>query len=307
MEFREELESLKEQLRFSETFDVPQSSKNIAIAGMGGSGIAAKLFQELYSDVPIYTIDDYSAPSFIGDDTLFIALSYSGNTEETLAALEDAKRRGARTAAITSGGKLESMAEQVVKIPKGLQPRSALGYMLMPMIRAFGVFSEPDIGEAYDLLKGIDGKNDGERRMAEEIASGNCIPVIYGIAPYRPVAYRWKTQFNENAKILAYSSSFPELNHNDTMALRDTYRKDEFYFIVLSNERRHETMRRVPITERITNTEFRIVSAEGVSELSRMLGLVHRGDYVSYHLAGLMNRDPKDVGCIEDLKRELDK
>ncbi len=305
MEFIEELRSLREQLDFKGSFAVPASTGNVVLAGMGGSGIAGKIFQELYSKMPVYTIDDYNVPDFVSEKSLFIAISYSGNTEETLSALEFAKKRGAKSVAITSGGRLEALADEVVRIPKGLQPRSALGYMLMPLVRAFGAFTEADIGEARETLKGIDEENASERALAGEIGRGRYIPVIYGLAPYKSVAYRWKTQFNENAKVIAYSSSFPELNHNDTMALRDTYRKDEFYFLVLANNRRREVLRRIPITERITGTRFKVIEAEGHSELSRMFGLVHRGDYITYHLAVLINKDPVDVSCIEELKKAL--
>ena len=125
MQFIEELRSLKEQLRFGETFEIPKGTENVVIAGMGGSGIAGKIFSELYTKMPIYLVDDYSAPEFINKKTLFIAQSYSGNTEETLSSIAEAKKKGAHTVVIASGGKLIDLGDQKVTVPKGLQPRSA--------------------------------------------------------------------------------------------------------------------------------------------------------------------------------------
>ena len=307
MEFVDELRSLKEQTRFRGRFDLPEGTKNIVIAGMGGSGIVGKIFSEMYSDLPVAVVDDYTAPAFVGNDTLYIAISYSGNTEETVDSINDAKRRGARTVAITSGGRLEGLADQKVIIPKGLNPRSALGYMLVPLASSFGIVNDKDVEEAYALLKELDERNDDEKAIAMEIHSDESIPVIYGISPYKSVAYRWKTQFNENAKVLAYSSSFPELNHNDTMSLEGTYRKGEFYFVAFTDGRNPKVERRIGITEKLTGIRFRKIGVKGESAFARIMWLVHEGDYITYHLALLRGKDPANVAIIEDLKRELAK
>ena len=235
MEFLDELRSLKDQIRFNGRFEIPEGTKNVVIAGMGGSGIVGRIFSELYSEIPVSIVDDYRAPDFVGKETLYIAISYSGNTEETIDSVNDAKAKGAITLAITSGGKLAKLADKTVIIPKGLNPRSALGYMLAPLATSFGIAGDKEIDEAYKLLNELDENNEAEKGIAREIYSNESIPVIYGIAPYKAVAYRWKTQFSENAKVLAYSSSFPELNHNDTMSLDGTYRKGEFYFIAFTD------------------------------------------------------------------------
>ena len=307
MKFLEELQSLKEQIKRRVQFDVPEGTKNIVIGGMGGSGIVGKIFQEMYTKMPVYTSDSYDIPDFVGDGTLFIAISYSGNTEETISSLSYAKKKGAKTIGISSGGIIEKEADVFVNVPGGLQPRSAIGYMLMPLLLSFNVVSEKDVDYAYSLLKRIDENNIKDEDIAKKIWETRRIPVIYGIPGYRSVAYRWKTQFNENAKVIAYSNFFPELNHNDTMALRDTYRKNEFFFISISGGKDSRSEKRIDITKEITKTEMVEVVAEGSSQFEKMIGLVHRGDYVTYHLAKLRGVDPTDISSIEELKRRLSK
>ncbi len=305
VEFAEELRSLKEQLGFDKGFEIPRSTRNVVIAGMGGSGVVGRIFSELYSELQITVVDDYTVPEFASKETLCIAISYSGKTEETISSLISAKSKGASTVAISSGRKLQEFADQSITVPGGLQPRSALGYMLMPLVRSFGAAGEKEIGEAYALLDRKDRENGDEERMAREICSGERIPIVYGIHPYKAVAYRWKSQFNENAKVLACANSFPELNHNETMALGGTYRKGEFYFISFTDGHNRSVERRIGITREITGTEFRMVKAEGSSRFSRVMDLVHKGDYVSYHLALCRKADPTDVSVIERLKERL--
>lgn len=305
MDFVDELRLLKDQLAFEHKFSVPKETKNVVIAGMGGSGIVGKIFAELYSALPVYLVDDYSTPGFVNKNTMYIAISYSGNTEETVTSLAAAMKKGANTVAITSGGKLLDMPHQRVVIPKGLQPRSALGYMLTPLLKSFNAAPRHEFQEAYAALARIDANHSEEERIAREIHEGEKIPVIYGVPPYKAVAYRWKTQFNENSKILAYSGSFPEINHNDTMALKGTYRKGEFYFIALVDGRNMAVERRIGITEAITDIKFRRIKIEGQSALARVMAAVHIGDYITYHLARMRGKDPLDVSVIEELKERL--
>jgi glucose/mannose-6-phosphate isomerase len=307
MEFLDELRSLKDQIRFNGRFEIPEGTKNVVIAGMGGSGIVGRIFSELYSEIPVSIVDDYRAPDFVGKETLYIAISYSGNTEETIDSVNDAKAKGAITLAITSGGKLAKLADKTVVIPKGLNPRSALGYMLAPLATSFGIAGDKEIDEAYKLLNELDENNEAEKGIAREIYSNESIPVIYGIAPYKAVAYRWKTQFSENAKVLAYSSSFPELNHNDTMSLDGTYRKGEFYFMAFTDGENPKVERRIGITENLTGIGLRRINAKGTSAFARMMWLVHEGDYITFHLAVLRGKNPANVAIIEQLKKELGK
>ncbi|MEM3227024.1 MAG: bifunctional phosphoglucose/phosphomannose isomerase, partial [Thermoplasmata archaeon] len=235
MKFIEELKTLKEQVKFDSKFNIDKDYENIVIAGMGGSGIVGSIFKELYTLKPVVLVDDYYIPDFVNEKTLFISISYSGNTEETLNATDLAIEKKATVLAITSGGKLGEKGVQNVTVPKGLQPRSSIGYMLMPLLNTFMPQSKKRIDNVHRILDEMDQNNEHIKAQAYEIFKDNSIPVIYGHYPFKAVAYRWKTQFNENSKIIAYSNSFPELNHNDTMPLRDTYRKSNFIFFTFSS------------------------------------------------------------------------
>ena len=305
MDLRQELGSLKDQLNFMEEVAVPEGTANVVIAGMGGSGIAGRIFQELYSGRPVVIDDDYAAPSFVSKSTLFIAISYSGNTEEVLSSTAQARARGAHVVTISAGGKLHGQGDQNIRIPRSdMQPRSVTGYMIMPLLRGFGMASDEEIEGSRSLLDSLDRDNVECLAHARAIMEGSCIPVIYGSHPYKAVAYRWKTQFNENAKVIGYSSSFPELNHNDTMAIAQTYLKERFYFMVFGSGS-ERISKRISVTERITGSQFRIIEPKGRTDTERMFYLLHYGDYVSYHLGVLRGVDPTDVSLIERLKREI--
>ena len=304
--FLNELMSLKEQLLFEGTLEIPDGVSNVIIAGMGGSGIVGKIFQEIYNQVPVFVSSGYSLPEFVGKESMAICISYSGNTEETIAAHDDAKRKGAHTAVITSGGTLSEMDDNKVIIPKGISPRSAFGYMLMPLLNSFGSIRGEEIQEARMLLGKLDGDSLAEKEIADEIFAGELLPIVYSTAPSESIAYRWSTQFNENSKILALWGSFPELNHNNTMALKSTYRKNVFYPICIRSSNDSRITARIKATEEVTGMKFRrIVEPEGSSVFARTMYLIHVGDYISYHLAKLRNVDPLDVSSIEQLKARL--
>lgn len=305
MDFVKELMFLKEQLKFRGIFDVPRNIKNIAIAGMGGSGVAGKIFSEFYSDRPVSLIDDYALPKFLSKSTLAISISYSGNTEETINFTKYSKRKGAFCVTISSGGELSSYGDQHIRLPRSdLQPRSATGYMLMPLLSSFGILSNNEVKNSYKLLSSLDKDHSKCADEASRINHGEKIPVIYGASPFKSIAYRWKTQFNENSKIMAYSNSFPELNHNDTMAIYGTYRKNDLYFIAFGSTDA-KIKRRIAVTSKITGTRFSLINPQGSTDIEKMFYLLHYGDYVSYHLGLLRKIDPTDVSLIEKLKREI--
>lgn len=305
MEFIDELRFLKEELKFKGSVVLPKGFDNVAIAGMGGSGISGKMFQEIYSDKPVFIVDDYEIPEFVSKNTLFIGISYSGNTAETLSATKQAIKREAHVATISAGGSLADYGDQHIRIPRAdLQPRSATGYMLMPLLRGFGLAKESDIRNAYSLLSALDNDNDACSRHARSIAKSNAIPVIYGSSPFKSVAYRWKTQFNENSKIIAYSSNFPELNHNDTMAIAQTYRRKEFYFLVFDSQD-SRIKRRINATTAVTKSRFNIIKPKGRSMIEQLFYLIHYGDYLSYKTGLLRGVDPTDVSLIQNLKKMI--
>ncbi len=305
-DYIEEIVEKSKQMDFRDSVDFTGKFKNIVIFGMGGSGIAGKIFQDLFTKVPVISLDSYEFPEFVDENSLFISISYSGNTEETLKATEMAMKKGAKVWAITSGGELSKMVKNVIMIPRGLQPRSAIGYLLNPLLLGSGLANEDSLREAKENLERLNKEHEELKKVADEIYLGNKIPAIFGFPPFRYIAYRLKTQFNENSKILAYWSYFPELNHNDTMPLKSTYRKDLFYFIALTYPNMNEMyLKRLKVTSRICDFNYREVKALGASIASQIYTSIHQGDLISYYLAKRRGVDPRDVSIIEELKKNL--
>lgn len=305
MDFLDELRTLREQVSFKESFSLPEKYSNVVIAGMGGSGIAGKIFQELYSRKPLLSLDDYHVPEYVDSNTVFISMSYSGNTEEVISSTSEALERGASVFAVTSGGKLENIVDNAIKIPPGLQPRSSLGYMLMPLLNSFTPPDESSINRTRELLEELDNSNEEMKVEAEKINRRELIPVVYGSSPFRAVAYRWRTQFNENAKVLSSSHYFPELDHNEIVALKETYHRKRFIFYSLEGTGEQRNNARIGATEQVTGLEINRILPKGVSDLERIFYLIHYGDYLTYHLAKLRGIDPTDVSTIEKMKKLL--
>ena len=305
MNFSDELKTLKKQVQSEEEINIDTSGVDkIIISGMGGSGIVGNIFSELYDRKPVTVVSDYGIPSFADEKTLFIAISYSGNTEETLSTVKMAREKGCKIVAITSGGKIGASVDNKVLIPAGIQPRSALGYMLMPLLNTFLKPSSQERNATAAMIGAIDEDNSDMESLAREIWSGKLIPVILGFSPFKWVAYRWKTQFNENSKILAFSSYFPELDHNDAIPFKHTYGKDNFAFLVFGGST-GQIEKRVRFTSEVTSTEFIMVQPKGQTVLEKLFYLVHAGDYISYHLGNMRNIDPEDVSVITELKNKL--
>ncbi|MFG1519249.1 MAG: bifunctional phosphoglucose/phosphomannose isomerase [Thermoplasmataceae archaeon] len=304
----EELRSLWTQITFGSKLNIfPNSGKfnNIVIFGMGGSGIAGSIFQELYSDMPVISINDYKVPNFVGKSTLAIGISYSGNTIETVTALDECIDAGAKVVSITSGGVLSQEKYDPLIIPSGLQPRSAIGYLLIPLINTFMSFAPSEYKEAASVTRNLDNNNREIMDLAESMVKNRQIPFIYGFTPFRSLAYRWKTQFNENSKIFAYSGFFPEMDHNDIIPMKSTYRKEEFKFLVFGAENNRFISERISATADLTDSQFTIIEPRGNSILSKLFYLIHYGDYLSYYVAKARGIDPKEVEVITQLKKMI--
>lgn len=305
MNFIEQVRSFPEQILRDKTFQIDRKFNKIVISGMGGSGIVGRIFAELYEQFPVQVISDYKIPDYVDRDTLFIAISYSGNTEETLSTLKQAETRGAQIKTITSGGELGKSGFESVMVPSGMQPRNALGYMLAPLLRSILKLDAEEIKSAASILREIEKKSSYLKEMAENICSDELIPWIVGYEPYIATSYRWKTQFNENGKILAVNSVIPELNHNETMPLKMSYGLKRFYFITLGNPINERTARRLRITSELTGLKFHNVMEAGNTKLQKILSMIHSGDYISYYVSEIRGLDPMDVSLIEELKKRL--
>ena len=284
----------------------------IVVAGMGGSAVGGDLLRIRMNDsrIPVSVVRDYSIPDYVDENTLFFAVSYSGNTEETLSAYEQAVKKKAKIVAVTSGGQLGSMAKKVIKIPAGLQPRAALGYLFFP---ALGVLNNSGIadvkGSEVEEMLGILEKTEDFRLFGERLAKKlyGKTPIVYASNLFGAVAYRWKTQFNENSKSPAFNHAFAELNHNEIVGYQ-LMNKNEWAAIFIRDRNDNERIKlRMDITKEIISTRVEVeeVFTRGEGTLSRIFSGVYYGDFASYYLALANKVDPTPVTVIENLKKRL--
>ncbi len=305
--------------------------QNVVVTGLGGSAVGGDLLRVLVEDngeVPLVVNRDYQMPAFVNDRTFVIAASYSGNTEETLSAFEDAQDRGALLACVTSGGELAQRAAHygtpVAFIPKGQPPRSAMGYMFIPMLMAahkVGVIRRDPTGDLQNAIALLEKTREQwnadvpfEKNPAKQLAAKlyGKLPIVYGSQAYSTVvAFRWKTQLNENTKIHAYSNGYPEMNHNEILGWVLAKQQVPNLAVVLLRDQmeRPKIVARVETTKRLfaRAAEVHEVFAEGQSLLARMLHAIYLGDWVSCYLALLYGVNPTDISYINLLKAVLEK
>ena len=317
-------------------FKLPDSYKanysNIVCAGLGGSAIGADIMRSYVADeaaTPIFVCRNYTLPNFVSRQSLVIVASYSGNTEETISAYKDAKARGAKIIAMTSGGEIAKMAKSdsnaCVIIPSGLPPRCALGYSFFPLLALMtkiGVIGDKtkDIEETIKTLEGLNKKLIGaaipeKNNQAKRIASSlhDKYVIIYGAQDHIDcVITRWRGQIAENSKALSSTHVFPEMNHNEIVGWENPKKMlKDFVVIILRDKSDHpRTSKRMDITKVIIKKKAgRIieVKSSGSGLLARVFSLIYIGDFVSYYLAILNKRDPTPVESVMYLKTELGK
>ena len=312
-------------------FELPHDYADVdkvAILGMGGSAIGGDLVRSLASSAgkPIVFINrDYELPAFVDVNTLVIASSYSGNTEETLSAFSQALNMGCKKLAITTGGKLKALAdsanEPVFLIDHVSSPRAALGYSLMPLVaffRKLGFMGHRPVDieamvrnlEALleELKETVPTGSNRAKQLATELQGR--IAVIYGAGILSEVARRWKTQINENSKAWAFHEVFTELNHNAVVGYQfPSALASKIYVVLLRCPSLHpRTLVRYQVTSELLEQNgvgYRIVDSQGGDELNQMMNLIFLGDWTSYYLAILNEIDPTPVKAIDYLKKRL--
>jgi len=332
------IRALPEQIKTSSSIaksisldNFPRNFDNILFIGMGGSAIAGDLlaaFTKNEINIPFIVLRDYHIPNFVTDKTLLFASSYSGNTEETLSAVKEAVKKKAQIIAISSGGQLAEFASDkglpFLKIPGGFPPRQALGYSFFPILHILQLLElipnkEDQITETIQIVENLLERNDpettGGNNLANHIAQKlvNRVPIIYTASEFlNPVVVRWRNQFNENSKILAFSNVLPELNHNEIMGW-EAPRKLLNCFSVLflrDSQEQSRNKKRLEITREILRKGkvpiFELFS-EGKSNLARIFSHIYLGDWVSYYLALLYGKDPLRIDSIDYLKETLKK
>lgn len=302
------------------------SPGGLIVAGMGGSGVAGLLARAMLGDRavrPILLSRDYGLPAWTTPDTTVLCASYSGNTEEVLACYEAAGHLGAQRVVATNGGKLAQLARRegvpVIPVAGGLRSRAAVGYMIVAALEVAAqcaagprLASELDVAaESLEQLVvewGPDGPEDGRAKALARALHGT-VPVIAGTGATGPVAYRWKTQFNANAKIPAFSHELPELDHNELQGWEGARAFGAFSGVFLDDADCHPRMSgRIELTRQLVEPHAagtHVVSSVGRTSVERVLGLVLLGDLVSIYLAVLRGEDPGPLGSVDQLKGEL--
>lgn len=300
--------------------------RDVMITGMGGAVIGGKIIRAISLEqghIPVEVNCSYELPSYVSEHTLVIAVSQSGDTEETLSAFEAAGVRGAQRVGISTGGQIEQICKEeglpFIGLPRRRITRAALAYTFIALWRVFqelSVFLPGDatLMEAADFLEDeIEVFSNLDDNQAMEMAAGlqDTLPIIYAHdGLMEPVLTRWKTQLNENAKMLAFYGLIPEMNHNEIEGWELTaHLMGKLSVIMLHDASDHPRVRRrMEVTKELIEphaVSFQSVSSAGSNPLERIFYMILYGDFVSFYLAIYSGVDPMPIIKIELLKKML--
>lgn len=308
-------DQIKSGWRLGKDISIVEPVNSIVVLGMGGSALSGDFLKDyLNLKIPVIVNKEYTLPSYINSRSFVFAISYSGNTEETIDSYKEAVKRKCKTIVITSGGKLLGLCgvngTPFIKIPKGLQPRMSYGYIFFSLLRVLQnshlIDKQDDkIERLVKVLKS--GKFDN---MGQELSEKlfNKIPLIYA-GKLKSAAYKWKIDFNENTKIHAFCNYFSEFNHNEINGYIN--KNGDYYIIILRDDEEHSRIRkRMKIIKGLIKKQgydsIEIVM-RGDDDLTKLFSAVYIGDWTSYHLALKYETDPTPVKIVEDLKKQLGK
>ena len=300
---------------------------NIVFAGMGGSALPALVSTSWPGyNLPFELCRQYHIPAYVSDKTLFIACSYSGNTEETLSALAEAEAKNAKIVVMAGGGKLEEIASQknypFVKIPKAEQPRYAVFYMLagiVAILDAAGLQAQKNASsqlsqaagflkeKIQDWLPTVPQDKNPAKQLAMELTGKS--GVVYGGPLMAPAAFKWKINFNENAKNVAWWGEYPEFNHNEFIGWSSHPIEKPYAVIDLRSNLEHPRVQeRFELSDRLLSGKrpaAHVVQAQGKTLLEQLLWTINFGDFVTIYLALLNGVNPAPVDLVEKFKKEL--
>lgn len=295
--------------------------QNIVFAGMGGSGIGAKIVTQWIQNevaIPVSVIQDYSLPKFVNEHTLFVACSYSGNTEETLSTVFQAKNQGAHIIGITSGGSLHSFCSEngydCILVKGGNPPRSTLAFSLVNILTIlvnFEFISRNRLVEIENSKLLLDSNCEIIKSEAKKLSSFlfKKTGVFYSVSDYESVLIRARQQFNENSKVLCLHQVIPEMNHNELVGWAGGTNDFATVFfdtkdLNKQNRKRFEVS--IDIVKKNT-TNVSIIEAMGSNQIERSIYLTHLVDWASFYLSELNSVDIMDIKVIDYLKSELSK
>lgn len=314
------------QHKFETTVKAEQPIRNVVLAGMGGSALPAVFLRSWPGvTVPFEIVRDYNLPDYVDQNTLFISSSYSGNTEETLTALQEAETRGAQIVVIAAEGKLSEIAQTrdypLFQIPGGIQPRMSSFYFLAAFVQILQPLGLIDRGSSDELnataewlsqqldtwKPTVPASKNFAKRLAQELMGKSV--VIYSGPKLFPAANKWKICFNENAKNVAWTNQYPELNHNEFIGWTSHPTDKPYAVIEIRSNLEHERVqKRFEVTERLLSGKRpapEIVTPEGDTLLKQLLWSANLGDFTSIYLALLNGIDPTPVDLVEKFKVAL--
>ena len=298
---------------------------NVVYAGMGGSSLAALVTKSWPGvSVPYEVCREYAIPGYVNERTLFLAASYSGNTEETLSALAAAEAKNAQIIILASGGQLAEIAKtknyHLMLIPKAEEPRYGVLSMLKAItvaLEAAGLVSDKsaELEQGADFLTGtvkdwvatVPTDKNPAKQLAEELV-GKSI-VIYAGPKLGPVAYKWKINFNENAKNVAWWNELPEFDHNELIGWSSHPIQKPYAVVELRSKLEHPRIqKRFEVGERILSGRRpapHVIEVQGQNLLEQVLWAIAYGDFVTIYAGLLNNVDPAPVELVEKFKKEL--
>jgi len=317
-------ENITEALTIARSVQLQLTSRpihNVVVCGMGGSGIGGKIVAQWLQDecpVPILSCQDYELPAYVGENTLVIGSSYSGNTEETLYALSAAHARGAFIVGIASGGELKRFCLEnnydVITVPGGNPPRTALAFSLVQLL---AIFQQLDLVKSNYLAQMESGAAlliaeketilEEANRVTDHLK--NKVIVTYAGAEYEAVTIRAKQQINENSKELCWQHVIPEMNHNELVGWGGGDQRYAAWFLQTGdlsarNQKRFEIS--MDIVKKHTD-QVVLTYAKGSGKIEHSLYLIHLIDWVSLFLSNRKNGDPIEIDNIDFLKDALSK
>lgn len=295
--------------------------QNIVVTGLGGSGIGGTILSELVQGecpIPIIVNKDYFLPDFVNANSLVIISSYSGNTEETISAMQQAITKKAQIVCVTSGGKIQEIAKQhgydTIVIPGGNPPRSCIGYSLVQLLKIvqFNDFVKTDLlKQVQDSITLLDKENASIKTEAMKIAQTlfGKLPVLYSLGSCEGTVVRFRQQINENSKMLCWHHTLPEMNHNELVGW--TEKNNSLAVVTFHTSFDYErTIKRYELCKTIFSkysSSVTDITAKGSSKLEQFMYLINIGDWISCYIADLKNIDPVEVNVITDLKNALAK
>lgn len=306
--------ALEPEIEFADRLQIYEK---FVVSGMGGSHLAADILKSWNPLIDIIIHQDYGLPPLKPERTshrLFIASSYSGNTEEVLDGFETALSRQMPVCAISTGGKLLDLAEQekipYIRIPDmGIQPRSALGFNLKALLRIMSVVDAPsELKILADNLLPSSFEHAG-KKLAKRLRGH--VPLIYASARNHAIAYNWKIKCNETGKIPAFMNVLPELNHNEMTGFdaRESTQalSANFYTLILRDEEDHPRIqKRMEILKRLyakRDIPTETIAIKGAGRFEKIFSSLYLADWFAYYTAEDYGSDPNNVPMVEEFKQ----